>query len=779
MTRPKRKPAAKSAAKPRAPTAPQLRKLAEPLALDGAEAQIAALEPQLAKLAPPRAAVVATALLAHTTSGAPVVRAYLTTLAATGDGAVPAADSVAKFCATAGRGRRVLRAVFAATWRRASDMHAVDAAYKNLATEVLDDPELLAAGVEAARRLGRDAAATERAARLERATRLTKLVDKLAAKRGMAELEKLPLEDVRHVYRRIISAPARFDEKLAVPAIVALAEDPAVSDVSLSTAIAELAAKDELVAVWRERIAAGDDALVMRLLALFEWAGLSATDPAQLAPYIRALQPAGGRPEVFAQIDSALASESMVVRAAVLDGWLRDAAASASFDDAQIGMLMRSAIAIAEAGADTIDRRAAHAVLACCAGHPATAPIVIDAIRAPRAKRAQELRASLYAGLAHVRHPAIPPFLIEQLFVEREVYPPLLDALATHLDLALHKRLLAIFTTRARDADVLRAVTLYAELIVDKTSSPRLLVDVGRMVSGWQPTTTDDQRRLRYILERAVVAALGIYDVDNATALLARARELPPRPYSEYRVVGRAEDTPAPFADSAVQTKLADLDEGIFPLAPAEPGVPDDSTLSELVGSAVATRIFDDQRGTVWFLDELGELHVFDKGTIASPPPFQLQQPLTDIAALLGGKSFVDERVTLVDATHKRVREVIRIGDRMLVFHGPLAAPLLSFGCKLGSYVATRDVVRHIATHPPRSMKKTDPWKQVTRSYESVRGVPATVAIRGSNIEATIDDSFPTLQREHANAQAAVAAYHLWEVRLFAAGGRLVAIVVE
>ena len=148
---PKPKVVAKPAKPKKVPVA--IVRLAEALGLRGEAAQCAGLHVQLRKLSRTGAALAATAVLAHTNSGTPVARAYLTTLATPGIVPVPAADVVAKYCAAIARDRKALRGAFVATWARASDMHLVEAAYKNFARELLDDPGLLAAGSEAAQRL--------------------------------------------------------------------------------------------------------------------------------------------------------------------------------------------------------------------------------------------------------------------------------------------------------------------------------------------------------------------------------------------------------------------------------------------------------------------------------------------------------------------------------------------------------------------------------------------------------------------------------------------------
>src|SRR2546423_7106930 len=64
-------------------------------------------------------------------------------------------------------------------------------------------------------------------------------------------------------------------------AVLALADDPRVSDVMVAAELFALAPsrRRHVVGAWTDRVAAGEAALVTRLLAMFELAALGATDP--------------------------------------------------------------------------------------------------------------------------------------------------------------------------------------------------------------------------------------------------------------------------------------------------------------------------------------------------------------------------------------------------------------------------------------------------------------------------------------------------------------------
>src|SRR5262249_28373392 len=154
--------------------------------------------------------------------------------------------------------------------------------------------------------------------------------------------------------------------------------------------------------------------------------------------------------------------------------------------DAQVDTLIRMTVAIAEAGNDTADRRAANDALA-HGGHAGARHALVDALRNARTTKNAELRPNLYRGLARIEHPDVVAFLVDRLFVEREAYGALVDALAARHDTATHRRVLAALAARATDLDATRAATLYADLLVETDQPPKLIVELARAMLAWQP----------------------------------------------------------------------------------------------------------------------------------------------------------------------------------------------------------------------------------------------------------------------------------------------------
>ncbi|HTR55797.1 MAG TPA: hypothetical protein VMJ10_34210 [Kofleriaceae bacterium] len=340
-------------------------------------------------------------------------------------------------------------------------------------------------------------------------------------------------------------------------AVLALADDPRVSDVLVAAELGALppARRKQVVAAWTERVAAGESGLVTRLLAMFELAALGAKTAAELYAFIEPLREVGGLPEVFPHVEHALSSEREAVREAVCARWLADSRAQRVFDDSQIDILMRCAVAIAEGGGSGGDRDAACAVLR-QAVHPGARDALMDAIRHGRVEKGSTLRADLYAGLVANRGRHLVPFLIERLFDERSAYGALVDACGRVLDDAAHRAALTALAQRAREASAVHAATLYADTLARAKAKPKL-VELARTVLAWQPASNDDARRLRHVLELGIAAALASGRTDDARPIYARARQLPDAPYSDYYVLARDARTPALLEEPRIRKQLA------------------------------------------------------------------------------------------------------------------------------------------------------------------------------------------------------------------------------
>jgi hypothetical protein len=351
---------------------------------------------------------------------------------------------------------------------------------------------------------------------------------------------------------------ARAPAKTAA-SVLAMADDPRVADTVVTAALGALAPikRKQVVTAWTDRVAAGESALVLRLLAMFELAALGAREVDELAPFIEPLREVGGLAEVFDHVEQAMASDNEAVREAVCVRWLADPRAQRVFDDAQIDKLVRCAVAIAEGSDDSADRRAASAVLK-QAVHPGARDALMSAIRYARTDGNKALRADLYSGIVANRGRHLVPFLVERLFEERNEYGALVAAFGRVLDDAAHRIVLAALAQRARDAAAIHAATLYADTLFRAKSKPRL-VELARAVTGWQPTTNDDSRRLRHVLELGIAAALSLGRADDARPMYARARQLPDSPYSDYHVLARNARTPALLDDPSIKKYLQAL----------------------------------------------------------------------------------------------------------------------------------------------------------------------------------------------------------------------------
>lgn len=795
--------------------------------------QVAMLSRTLAREVPAaQHGAAAASVLAHTRKGTPVARGYLQALAdaEAGHATSAGADVFVRHAATMPRGRRATRDAFAAIWRLAGDLEALEQAYLNYAKTELADPVVLAAGVAVARSRGDHAALAERESSLATSERVRPLVAGLtgeapARKRAAAQLGTLAPEELWAVRARVVCGLRAFDEALAIEAIVALVDDPRASRLTLSSAIAETRyhGGDELVAAWKQRVAAGDDALVARLIELFDVTSEWATDDDHLEPYIHALYPAGGRPEVFAQVARGLASPNAAVREAICEEWLRESEGRAAFSDDQIDELFRAVVAISVHGDDTNDRRAANRALF-YTSHPGSRHALIEALRTAPTANNDKLRWSLYYGLSHIDHPDVVPFAIERLYVEDQELWALLEVFEAKLiakAAAVHAQTIAALDARRAEAGAARAVTLYADALIAKRPSPRLLIDLAKMIAAWpDPADEQDRRRLRYVLEQATAAALGARLAGDARTFLARARALAPSAYSDYQQ-HRSKKTTTALAEPATKQDLARLESGELDRAAeaardaaaaarvaGRPIPADDARLAALATCEIAWRLVTD-RATheTWFFDQDGALHVYDGYEVGPAPCVVTGAPLREginflaMQAFIAERAHVDERVVFMAVAKKkggRTREVLRLGDRVLVYEGSgpdyweqiAVAPVgLAFPDEEGA----RRVFAMLVANPPDGTASVDPWYvdgkgAVTRKYYAPRpgggynrDGDATLAILGAELTGRVDDEVPPVPvGRHADHATAVAALEAWEGELLSArSGQLTKIWID
>lgn len=779
--------------------------------------QVTALSYYLAELvAESQHGDAAAAVLAATRKGTPVARAYLQALIdrAAGATASPSADAVVQHCATMHRGRRGMRTAFVQIYRLATDAAALAGAVDNFMRSELDDPDLLAAGIDAARYLGDDAKAAEREAAHALAVRLAPLIADLggtapARKRAAVGLAVLPPDEQRHVYRRIVVAPRKYDKEHALAAVLALADDPTTSTMALGAAVHELRyhGGDDLVAAWKQRVTDGDTALIARLIELFDDVAVWTNDDDPLEPYIHALYPAGSRPEVFALAQRALASDRPIVRQTACEEWLRETEGQRGFTDAQIDALIRAAAAIAIEGDDTGDRRAANTALFYCA-HPGAFSAIAEALRTAPTDRNDKLRWNLYFALSHIDHPDVVPLLIERLFVEDAELWALMEAFEAKHGHDTQRHVLAALDARRDDRGAAQAAGIYADVLIDKKPTPRFLIELGRIVAAW-PARRDamDGRRLRYILEQAAAAALAGRALADARAFLAAADALPGPAYSDYWEVDRDDKTPKPLADPDIKKLHAKLTSGALDReaearraaaararAAGTPIELDDDGLAALAGTKVEHRLVTNAAThEVWFLDDGNNLVVYDGYEVVPAPCTaefsRLREGINFLAVkdFMAGRDKLAERVLCMGAKKAgAVREALRFADRVLLYDGTGTdywgdTHTDVAGFAFPDEAGAQRLFALLRDNPPADTVRVDPWylagKGAVRRcyYNPVIGGgynedgDAKIAIVGAEVQAVIDDGAPELAPgPYADHAAAIAAVEDWEGALYA-----------
>jgi predicted DNA-binding WGR domain protein len=819
----KSKPGKKSAVEDKRAIA--IREAVDGLAKDDVATQVAAVHVALAALAEPQRADAAAAILAETKKGHAVARAYLLTVIDPVGGAA-GADTLVKHCATMARGRRAMRAAFVAVCHLATDHAALDAALANFARSELDDPDLLAASVESAERRGDRVGAAAIRARLDVAQRLRPLVadlrgDAPSRARAKLQLADLSADERRHVHMRVLCEPAAVDEEHAAAAAIALIDDPDATAMALSAAMVDMRyrGKNAVVEAWQARVAAGDDVVIRRLIELFDVTAQWANDAAFFEPYIHALYPGSARDDVFGLVTRTLDGEHLAAREAIFEEWLREGEGRRQFTEAQIDVLIRRAAAVAATGDKTDDARAAGRALFYC-DHPGARGALIDAMRAaPPPQQGDKLRWNIYYGLSHIDHPDVAPFLVERAFVERHEYWALREALEARIDDDAHRVALATFEARRDDPDAAHAVTFYIEAFLHDAPAPARIVALARLVRGWpNPSPEKDRRRLRHLFAHATLAALEIKANDDARAFLARVRELPAPGWSDFVEIDREQKTEDPLADKVTKKRIADLESGALDRAADEfraqadaarragsPIPADDDRLESLAGCTIASRLLtDEKRHVVWFFDTAGAFHTYD-GYGVVPADFDVETALGDnMASFLAGRDVIDDRALMIGDKGARVREVYRLGDRILIADGsgldmwkqvPVTLVGLAFpevgtdeaggrrSSSPGDHDAARAAFVALVANPPDGTHAADPWYvdgagAVRRKYYTPLESggyngdgDAMLAIVGGTITGTMDSGVAEIVREHATRDDAIAALQTWEGKLLARRG--------
>jgi hypothetical protein len=218
----------------------------------------------------------------------------------------------------------------------------------------------------------------------------------------------------------------------------------------------------------------------------------------------------------------------------------------------------------------------------------------------------------------------------------------------------------------------------------------------------------------------------------------------------------------------------------------------DDDRLESLAGCTIASRLLTDaKRHVVWFFDTAGALHVYD-GYGVVPKDFEVETSLGDkMAAFVGGDAVIAGRALMIGDKGARMREVYRIGDRLLIADGSgldmwKQVPVELVGLRFASDAATAAAFAALIANPPDGTNAADPWYvdgagAIRRKYYApLEGGgyngdgDAMLAILGGTIDGYMDSGVPEIVREHATRDGAIAALEAWEGQLFARRGGIV-----
>jgi predicted DNA-binding WGR domain protein len=329
--------------------------------------------------------------------------------------------------------------------------------------------------------------------------------------------------------------------------------------------------------------------------------------------------------------------------------------------------------------------------------------------------------ANLYAAVRGLETPGSRTALIERLFAERRSYWRMGSAIKDAFDDALHAEAMTALRAR-RDA---RAAGCYAYALVDHVGKAAPLVELAREIVSWQWGADPVERGFfHYALTVGEKAALDARDYELVRTLHAagaRIAEPPLEPDDHARRRGWKNPLEEPDVAKALVAALSGkAEQAKRELAAAGEaararGKPNsritDAQLGALAGASVAHRMLHDPKtGEVWFRDGDGRVHYFD-GYAVVGAPFVWHSIATDgMRDQLTRARTIDERTLEWDARRAHWRELLRLGNRVIVQWGANnAAPervLLVFPDAERATAA----FAQLAAHPAKGFAATDPY---------------------------------------------------------------------
>ncbi|WAS94630.1 WGR domain-containing protein [Nannocystis punicea] len=329
-----------------------------------------------------------------------------------------------------------------------------------------------------------------------------------------------------------------------------------------------------------------------------------------------------------------------------------------------------------------------------------------------------ELLGNLYSGLTHIGTEPALGLLRSRLFIERRQVWYLCNAVAETFDDAGHGEIMAELERTRSDHAADSYAVVFLDFENDTKKKPHAYVAaIARAVLGWpEPTDARARSQRKFVLMHAVRLGLESGDHELVRQAHAAAQAIAEPPLSNLSELHYERATDDPWESFKAKDRkqlervLAGTSATAEPRKAAKPlkKISDDA-LAELAGVPIDRRFLTTPAGEVWFFDKQERLHVFD-GQEVKAPPFEVVAGVDDLGAFLADAERCDGHVVHWNASAGQFRDIVRYGDRVLVFEGTNNGRFAGHGFVADGPGAGEALYRKIVDHPAKDWFVAEPW---------------------------------------------------------------------
>ncbi|MFZ6180316.1 WGR domain-containing protein [Nannocystis pusilla] len=328
----------------------------------------------------------------------------------------------------------------------------------------------------------------------------------------------------------------------------------------------------------------------------------------------------------------------------------------------------------------------------------------------------QELLSNLYSGLAHIKTEDALGLLRSRLFVEQRQVWYLCDAVAETFDEAGHGEIMVELERTRSDHGANSYAVVFLDFESDTKKKPHSYVAaLARAVLGWpEPGDARARGQRKFVLMHAVRLGLESGDHELVRRAHAAAQAIAEPPFSNLSELHyeRATDDPWQSFKAKDRKQLERVLAGDA-AAPRKLEKPlkkiGDDALAELAGVPIDRRFLTTPDGEVWFFDKQERLHVFD-GQEIKAPGFEVVSDLDDLGAFLAGAERCDGHVVHWNASAGEFRDIVRYGDRVLVYEGVNNGRFTGHGFVADGPEHAEALYRKLADNPAKDWFVAEPW---------------------------------------------------------------------